>query len=33
MIRDLPLLLWTINPAYFDLIGQLLNYFDIDESC
>ncbi len=26
------LLLWTVNPAYFDLIGQL-NYFDIDKRC
>ncbi len=24
--------LWTLNPAYFDLIGQF-NYFDIDKRC
>ncbi len=26
------LLLWTVNPDYFDLIGHL-NNFDIDEHC
>ncbi len=31
-IKSEALLLWTVNPAYFDLIGQL-NYLDIDKRC